>query len=37
GICVERITVQTSGFAPGVYVIKLENGKTFEFKKIIKE
>ena len=37
GICVERITVQTSGFAPGVYVIKLKNGKTFEFKKIIKE
>lgn len=33
----EKTTVQTSNFAPGVYLIKLENGKTFEFKKIIKE
>jgi stress response protein SCP2 len=37
GNLVERAIVQTSNFAPGVYIIKLENGKTFEFKKIIKE
>ena len=37
GSLVEKTTVQTSNFAPGVYIIKLENGKTFEFKKIIKE
>ena len=34
---VEKTTIQTSNFAPGVYIIKLENGKTIEFKKIIKE
>jgi stress response protein SCP2 len=37
GNLVEKTTVQTSDFTPGVYLIKLENGKTFEFKKIIKE
>ncbi len=37
GNLVDKTTVQTSNFAPGVYLIKLENGKTFEFKKIIKE
>ena len=37
GNIVEKTTVQTSNFAPGVYLIKLENGKTFKFKKIIKE
>ena len=37
GNLVGKTTVQTSNFAPGVYLIKLENGKTFEFKKIIKE
>jgi hypothetical protein len=37
GNLVEKTTVQTSNFAPGVYLIKLKNGKTFEFKKIIKE
>ncbi len=37
GNFVERTTVQTSNFAHGVYLIKLENGKTVEFKKIIKE
>ncbi len=37
GILLEKTTVQTTSFAPGVYVIKLENGKTLEFKKIIKE
>jgi hypothetical protein len=29
--------VQTSGFSPGIYILKLENGKAYEFKKIIKE
>lgn len=37
GNLVEKTTVQTSHFTPGVYLIKLKNGKTFEFKKIIKE
>lgn len=37
GNLTEKTVVQTSSFAPGVYVIKLENGKTFEFKKIVKE
>jgi ligand-binding sensor domain-containing protein len=33
----EKTIVNTSNFAPGFYLIKLGNGKTFEFKKIIKE
>ncbi|MPM60135.1 hypothetical protein SDC9_106982 [bioreactor metagenome] len=37
GDLVDKTTVQTSSFAPGVYLIKLENGKTFEFEKIIIE
>ncbi|MEI8202348.1 MAG: T9SS type A sorting domain-containing protein [Bacteroidota bacterium] len=37
GTILVKAVVQTSSFAPGVYVIKLDNGKTFEFKKIIKE
>ncbi|MEI8202349.1 MAG: T9SS type A sorting domain-containing protein [Bacteroidota bacterium] len=37
GTMVEKTTVQTSSFAPGVYMIKFENGKTFEFKKVIKK
>ena len=37
GNFIEKTTVHTTNFAPGVYLIKLENGKTFEFKKIIKE
>jgi uncharacterized repeat protein (TIGR03803 family) len=28
--------VQTADFSPGIYFIKIENGKTFEFKKIVK-
>lgn len=36
GTIIEKTVVQTSSFAPGVYVIKLGSGKTFEFKKIIK-
>jgi hypothetical protein len=37
GSFVQQTTVQTSTFAPGIYLIKLENGKTFDVKKIIKE
>ncbi|MDA3894000.1 MAG: T9SS type A sorting domain-containing protein [Salinivirgaceae bacterium] len=37
GNLVEKTIIQTSDFAPGVYIIKLENGKSFEFKKIIKK
>jgi hypothetical protein len=37
GNVLEKTTVKTTAFAPGVYLIKLENGKKFEFKKIIKE
>jgi uncharacterized delta-60 repeat protein len=37
GNFVKETTIQTSNFAPGVYLIKLENGKTFEFIKVIKE
>ena len=37
GNLLDKTTVQTSNLSPGVYLIKLENGKTFEFKKIIKE
>jgi hypothetical protein len=34
---VERTIVQTSNFSRGLYLVKLENGRTFEFKKIVKE
>ena len=37
GILVNRVVVNTSSFASGVYLIELESGKFFEFKKIIKE
>ena len=37
GSLVEKTIVPTNTFAPGVYLIKLENGNTFEFKKIIKQ
>ena len=37
GNFVEKTIVQTSNFAPGMYLIKLENGKPFEFKKFIKK
>jgi len=33
----EKTVVQTRSFSPGAYLIKLENEKTYEFKKIIKE
>jgi len=37
GNLVEKTYVQTSDFSSGVYIIKLENGKGFDFKKIIKK
>ena len=37
GNLLDKTIVQTTNFALGVYLIKLENGRTFEFKKIIKE
>jgi len=37
GNITEKTIVQTIDFAPGIYIVKLENGKTFEFKKVIKK
>jgi len=37
GSLIEKTVVQTNSLAPGLYLIKLENGKTFEFKKLVKE
>ena len=37
GTLKEKTIINTSALSSGVYLIKLENGKTFEFKKIIKE
>lgn len=37
GTLLEKTVVQTSGFSSGVYIIKLENANTFDFKKIIKK
>jgi len=37
GSLTEKTVVQTTIFPPGVYLIKIENGNTFEFKKIVKE
>ena len=37
GTIFEKTTIQTTNFTTGVYLIKLESGKTFEFKKVIKQ
>jgi hypothetical protein len=37
GTLLEKTIVQTTNFARGVYLVKLENGRSFEFKKILKE
>ncbi len=37
GNLIEKTVIHTNSFVPGVYLIKLENGKTFEYHKIIKE
>ncbi len=34
---IQKTVIQTNNFAKGVYLIKLENKKIFEFKKIVKE
>ncbi len=33
----EKLTISTSDFVKGIYLLKIENGGTFEFRKIIKE
>jgi len=37
GTLVEKSTVQTGHFTPGVYILRFENGNSFEFKRIVKE
>lgn len=37
GTFAEKTVVQTSSFAKGLYLIKLENNKIFEFRKFVKE
>ncbi|MFZ4799828.1 MAG: T9SS type A sorting domain-containing protein [Bacteroidia bacterium] len=37
GNLIEKTIIETTNFSPGIYVIKLENGKTYQFKKIVKE
>ncbi|MFZ4412204.1 MAG: T9SS type A sorting domain-containing protein [Bacteroidales bacterium] len=37
GKLIEKTIVETSDFSPGIYLIKLGNAKSFEFKKIVKE
>ncbi|NTW32574.1 MAG: T9SS type A sorting domain-containing protein [Bacteroidetes bacterium] len=37
GNMLDKTIVKTNGFAQGVYSIKFENSKAFEFKKIVKE
>jgi dihydroxyacid dehydratase/phosphogluconate dehydratase len=33
----DKTVVQTSGFTHGLYIIKIENGKSFDFIKVIKK
>jgi len=37
GILIEKDIIQTTNFSSGIYIIKLENDKTLEFKKIVKK
>jgi hypothetical protein len=37
GYFVEKTAIRTSGYAPGVYLIKLERDNTYEFRKIVKK
>jgi len=37
GNLLEKTVVQTTNFIPGIYIVKLDNGKIFEFKRIIKK
>ena len=37
GVVTEKAVVQTFGFAPGVYVVRLKNGDAVDFRKFVKE
>ncbi len=37
GDLINKTTIKTTIFAPGIYIIKFETGDTFKFKKIIKQ
>jgi len=37
GSLVEKTIIPTASFSPGIYILKVEDGKTFEFSKLIKE
>ncbi|MBW6491492.1 MAG: thiol protease/hemagglutinin PrtT [Lentimicrobium sp.] len=37
GIVIDKVAVKTSNFAPGIYLLKLENGNHFELIKMVKE
>jgi hypothetical protein len=37
GSFIEKTVVQVDGFLPGIYIVKLYNGKTFEYEKFIKK
>jgi hypothetical protein len=37
GTLIEKTVIQTTGFAPGIYLLKLGDGKTFEFIKVLKK
>ncbi len=37
GILVNKTVVNTESFSKGIYILKIENGRTFDFIKIIKE
>ena len=36
GTLLDKTVVQTDHFTPGIYLIKLKSGETFEFRKIVK-
>jgi hypothetical protein len=35
GILIEKTIIQTASFAPGIYIIRLKSGDTFEFTKVL--
>ena len=37
GNLIKNVIIQTSNLKPGIYLVKLNTGKSFEFQKIIKE
>ena len=37
GIIQEKTIVPTSNFSSGIYLVKISNGNSFEFMKIVKE